>query len=176
MCFSILLNLLNVVTVSVPYDLYMGNGAVSYAVSQIPLYSKKVWQGSDFFQKSCDYPLGHAQIMRESPIWLLEMLHYHNMSSVLHGQASGTCFGLWTWKMPSHSFSEVCNLSDGKYLKSVGRTRDSSSRRLAGRDLHGKCKGVQISVFKGKKFLSFPRWFSYHEETKVPCLPKLPPH
>jgi len=43
-------------------------------------------------------------------------------------------------KMPSHPFGEICNLSNGKYLKSAGRVRDSSSRWLLGRDLYGKCK------------------------------------
>jgi len=68
-CVSILMNLLNTVPVSIPYDWYVGKGTVNH--TQFPKYfymARKFDSGQIFFQKRCYCPLGHAQIVRESPI------------------------------------------------------------------------------------------------------------
>lgn len=57
MCFSILLNLLSAVTVSIPYDWYMGNGTSTY--SQFTKYfciAKKFHSGQISFKIAATIP------------------------------------------------------------------------------------------------------------------------
>ena len=58
-------------------------------------------------------------------------------------------------KMPSHPFSETCNLSDGKYLKSAGRVRDSSSRRLSGGIYTANANECRSVCLKARCFFPF---------------------